>query len=153
MVTKENLFFFTDNDHFRSTRFEYTSEKNLEKGFVFGLMTPEPFSFESKTVSDLEGKKITSFSHEGSNVDLLTNLNKMNNFRELKNLGSTLKDVRPYDSEGRSGYEVLYGDGDICTSDPSKRYETWINYQCDTTSESKLHDYPMLVPQDLNYRY
>jgi len=38
---KENLFFFTDQDFFRSTRYEYISTKEETKGFVFALLNPE----------------------------------------------------------------------------------------------------------------
>lgn len=86
-------------------------------------------------------------------MDLISNLNKLNNYRELKNLGSRLQDVRPYDSVERSGYEIIYTEGDVCLADPSKHYETHINYRCDTSSQSKLHDYPMLVPIDAQQGY
>ena len=40
-VANENLFFFTDQEYFSTTRFEYLSQKALSKGFIFGLFVPE----------------------------------------------------------------------------------------------------------------
>ena len=33
----ENLFFFTDNDKFRTSRYEYLKPAEDKRGFVFGL--------------------------------------------------------------------------------------------------------------------
>lgn len=58
----------------------------------------------------------------------------------LKNLGSTLLDVRPYETKGLSGYEVIYHEGDQCLADPGRSYESHVRYQCDISTQSKLHD-------------
>ena len=34
---RENLFFFADYDYFKSPRYEFLSEKDLTKGYLFGL--------------------------------------------------------------------------------------------------------------------
>jgi len=38
---KENLFFFTEHDYFKSPRFEYLSPAEQTKGFVFGLFVQD----------------------------------------------------------------------------------------------------------------
>ena len=89
-LPRENLFFFTDQDYFRSSRYEFMSKKNPGKGFVFGLFDPKPLADSDKAVSDLEGNTyLSSYSSKGAkNLDPISHLNKINNYRVLKNLGS-----------------------------------------------------------------
>lgn len=39
-LLNENLFFFTDQEYFESSRYEYIHQKERTKGFVFGLFVP-----------------------------------------------------------------------------------------------------------------
>ena len=43
--------------------------------------------------------------------------------------------VKPYDFEDRSGYYIIYGNGDKCLGDPRYRYESHVKFECDPTSE------------------
>ena len=57
------------------------------------------------------------------------------NFRVLKNLGSQIHMVKPYDFEDRSGYYIIYNNGDKCLGNPNYRYESHVKFECDPTSE------------------
>ena len=69
----------------------------------------------------------------------------MKNFRVLKNLGSRIFDVRPYLEEDRTGYLVIYDEGDQCLSDPSKRYMSKVRYQCNPEGNTSLNDFPKMI--------
>lgn len=63
----------------------------------------------------------------------------------LKNLGSRILDVKPYDTKDRTGYIVTYNEGDQCYSEPGRRYQSNVNYECDPDGNSSLNDFPQLV--------
>ena len=69
----------------------------------------------------------------------------MKNFRVLKNLGSQINDVRPYLEDDRSGYLVIYTEGDECLSDPSSRYTSKVRYQCNPEGNSSINDFPRMI--------
>lgn len=58
-LANENLFFFTDQEYFRSSRFEYLAPAEPTKGFVFALFVPE---FENQgsgpSIGNVEGKTV-----------------------------------------------------------------------------------------------
>lgn len=147
-MARENLFFFADQDYFRSRRFEFMSAKNPGKGFVFGLFDPRDREDESgeKTVDELDGNTYLSSYDSGHNLDPIQHLNKMNNYRVLKNLGSMIENVNPISNAELSGYEVVYNEGDACLANPDTRYKTFVRYLCDIDGESKINDFPKLIP-------
>ena len=56
-MSRENLFFFADQDYFRSTRYEFMSAKNPGKGFVFGLFDPRPLDGDlDYSIDEIDGK-------------------------------------------------------------------------------------------------
>lgn len=72
---------------------------------------------------------------EQTNLDPFDHMDSFQNFRVLKNLGSQVKSVVPYENEDRVGYQVIYGGGDRCLADPTRHYESMVNYQCDPDHE------------------
>ena len=66
-------------------------------------------------------------------------------YRELKNLGSRILDVRPFEAEERTGYQVIYNEGDPCMVDPSRNYQTHVKYQCDPDYSDGPTDFPQMV--------
>ena len=58
-LANENLFFFTDQEYFRSSRFEYLAPAEPTKGFVFALFVPE---FENQgagpSIGSVQGKTV-----------------------------------------------------------------------------------------------
>lgn len=67
------------------------------------------------------------------------------NFRELKNLGSRILDVRPFHNDERTGYQIIYNEGDACLSDPSRKYQSHVKYQCDPEYKDNPNDFPQMV--------
>ena len=137
-ISDENLFFFTDNDFFRSSRFQYTSQGEQKKGFVFALFNAEPAFNDDEIAYENQNNKtnyLSSFHEtEKQNIDAFGNYKQILQYRTLKNLGSELKEVRPYDEEHRTGIEVTYHKGDECVADPLQNYTSRIRYQCSPES-------------------
>lgn len=72
-------------------------------------------------------------------------LNKLNNFRVLKNLGSRITKVIVFDEEDHTGYQAFYNEGDECLADKSKKYSSRVKYQCDPDGQNGINDYPKMV--------
>lgn len=68
-------------------------------------------------------------------------MDSLNNFRMLKNLGSRILDVRPFQNKDHSGYQVIYNEGDDCIADPGRQYQSHVKYQCDPDGFG-LNDFP-----------
>ncbi len=51
-VGYENLFFFTDQEYFHTSRYEYLTQAEPEKGFVFGLITRDVENAHFDVISD-----------------------------------------------------------------------------------------------------
>lgn len=146
-MSKENLFFFTDQDFFRSTRYEYIGGKEDKKGFVFALVHPDNTE-GGNGVSELKDTFLNSYaSDKGQSLNPLTSAATVTarRYRVLKNLGSRVLNVKPYQSKSQSGFYVNYTEGDQCMADPSRRYHSYINYECDPDGHSKLVDYPAVL--------
>lgn len=139
-LQNENLFFFTDYEEFESTRYEYLAPKERKKGFVFGLFVPAP---EYGGIdSDQSPAVFSSYANQESVVDNMTLMSAKHNFRELRNLGSRILDVRPFHNEDRTGYQVIYNEGDPCVVDPARPYQTNVKYQCDPEFKDTPNDFP-----------
>mmetsp|Transcript_32680 Transcript_32680/g.40469 ORF Transcript_32680/g.40469 Transcript_32680/m.40469 type:complete len:145 (+) Transcript_32680:1143-1577(+) len=112
-MANENLFFFTDQDYFRTTRFEFVSEKDAGVGFVFALLNPKPLRLEEiDAVSELSEIVVKEHGKEIARLDLLKDNKGQFDYRMLKNLGSRILDVKPYDGKSTSGFIVTYNEGD-----------------------------------------
>ena len=139
------MFFFTDQEYFESSRYEYISQKEPTKGFIFGLFVPvDPFN-EPDGTSPAESSVFSSYSNQQSTLDEIQKKQNKKNYRELKNLGSRILDVRPYHNDDRTGYQVLYNEGDACLSDPSRKYQSHVKYQCDPEYKETPNDFPQMV--------
>ena len=90
----------------------------------------------------------SSFSNNESTLSEIERMQSMGNYRELKNLGSRILDVRPFHSEERTGYQVIYNEGDPCPSDPGRKYQTHVKYQCDPDYKDNPNDFPQMVVAD-----
>ena len=76
-VSNENLFFFTDQEYFSTTRFEYLSQKALSKGFIFGLFEPE-LSLSNQSFKDIEGNTyLNTYNSEQTNLNPLKHINEL----------------------------------------------------------------------------
>ena len=50
----------------------------------------------------------------------------------------------------RSGYEVIYTNGDVCYTDHSKKYQSIVRYICDPeegAQNNKMNDFPQIIPE------
>ena len=92
-------------------------------------------------------------STKQTNLNPILHVDALRNFRLLKNLGSRVHSVKPYYESDSSGFQVMYGEGDHCLSDKSRRYESMVNYQCDPNEndEANLYDFPQLVAGEKYY--
>ena len=88
---------------------------------------------------------LSSYDEATSSAFNIENMGNKKNFRELKNLGSRILDVRPFHNEERSGYHIIYNEGDACLSDPSRKYQSHVKYQCDPEYKANPNDFPQMV--------
>ena len=51
---------------------------------------------------------LNSYGSEQTNINPLKHMNELKNFRMLKNLGSLVHSVRPFNKESQSGFQVMY---------------------------------------------
>ena len=85
---------------------------------------------------------LDSYTADGSGpLQILSEMDSLNNFRTLKNLGSRILDVRPFQNKDHSGYQVIYNEGDDCIADPGRQYQSHVKYQCDPDGFG-LNDFP-----------
>ena len=122
-MAAENLFFLTDQDLFKQTRYEYVSEKEPGIGFVFGLFNPMPMrDAEIDSMEDLT--KSYHYDSDGRKTSLnpISGDRKQYDYRMLKNLGSRILDVKAYETEEHAGFIVTYNEGDQCIGEPGRRY-------------------------------
>ena len=78
----ENLFFFTDNDYFRSQRFEYLSPEAARKSFVFGLFVTDLVQNNTITMDTFtSAMTINTLDGEQTSLDPMEHLSQIQNFR------------------------------------------------------------------------
>ena len=53
--------------------------------------------------------------------------------------------MRPYHNKDRSGFQIIYNEGDPCLADPLRNYQSHVKYQCDPDGHSNMFDFPQLV--------
>lgn len=104
LLQNENLFFFTDQEYFESSRYEYIGQTTPTKGFIFGLFLPQSFSSAGGSSNMTPANTFSSFSNNQSTLNEIERMQSRANYRELKNLGSRILDVRPFHNEDRTGY-------------------------------------------------
>ena len=99
-VGYENLFFFTDNEYFHTSRYEYLTQKEPQKGFVFGLIVRDVENAHFDVIGDGLNTTILNSYHkdksQNKNMDLIDHAQDLKNFRVLKNLGSRIYNVSPF---------------------------------------------------------
>ena len=146
-LQNENLFFFTDQEYFESSRYEYIAPKEPTKGFVFGLFVPPSSDYpQAKDITPAE--TFSSFSNQQTTLSEIERMYTKKNYRELKNLGSRILDVRPFHNDERTGYQVIYNEGDPCLVEPGKKYQSHVKYQCDPEYKESPNDFPQMVVPD-----
>ncbi len=147
-VGYENLFFFTDQEYFHTSRFEYLTQKEPQKGFVFGLIVRDVENAHFDVIGDGFNSTILSSYHkskdQNKDLDLIDHAQDLKNFRVLKNLGSRIYNVSPfYDSHNeKAGYDIEYKGGDNCLADERVEYKSHVRYQCDVNGHENINDFP-----------
>ena len=140
---KENLFFFTDNDFFKSPRYEYLSPAVPTRGFVFGLFVQDTESLAASAAAKQSFQAMNQLSSL-QEVNAHGYMEELKNFRVVKNLGRRVHSVHPFITPHMSGFEVEYIDGDYCLASPGQTYRSKVKYVCDPYGEENMVDYPLL---------
>ena len=116
----DDKFFLTDNRKpFETKKYQYLGSST--PGFIFGLISIQdlPESPEAQSLQNLQ-------DGPSNNIGLAAVVGQV---REIRNLGSTAKEVSYLQQE--TGYEISFIEGDVCDFDNSTTYSSSIKAVCD----------------------